>query len=284
MGRGALAKHPQTYAMQVDGGVVIARDFSAVPPAGLDAFRFTDETQRTAAPGQPVPHAQRLRRGQEPQGTADGGRYLRAAAGVHAAAAGGGRWLGKRPGVFGPVCRKPCETMYRPGTQACAQTLDESTGLIAGAAAVLAGLPQSVAARQIRHQGVGAQLAGARRFRQVERVQALAEKPGETVHIGCRSRESHHATRRRDMAVRQPALELHDAALACSQEGAEIGEQRGERGKQQGMIFQLAIELTATAEALGGVESNARYRHASGEHIEHGELLTAYAARDRKST
>ena len=45
------------------------------------------------------------------------------------------------------------------------------------------------------------------------------------------------------------------------------------------MIFQLAIELTATAEALAGVESNARFRHASGEHIEHGELLTAYAAR-----
>src|SRR5205823_6693757 len=77
MGRGALAKHPQTYAMQVDGGVVIARDFSAVPPAGLDAFRFTHQTQRTAAPGQPVPHAQRLRRGQQPQGTSAGGRSLR---------------------------------------------------------------------------------------------------------------------------------------------------------------------------------------------------------------
>src|SRR6266480_1695333 len=45
------------------------------------------------------------------------------------------------------------------------------------------------------------------------------------------------------------------------------------------MIFQLAIELTATAEALAGVESNARFRYASGEHIEHGELLTANAAR-----
>src|SRR2546430_5225815 len=67
MRRGALAKHPQAYAMEVDGGVVIARDFTAVPPAGLDAFRFTHQTQRAAAPGQPVPHAQRLRRGQKPQ-------------------------------------------------------------------------------------------------------------------------------------------------------------------------------------------------------------------------
>src|SRR2546423_8704534 len=135
--------------MEVDGGVVIARDFTAVPTAGLDAFRFTHQTQRTAAPGQPVPHAQRLRRGKQPKGTAAGGRPLRAAAGVRAAAAGGGRWLGKRPGAFGPVCRKPRETMHRLETQACAQTLDESTGLLAGAAAVLAGLPQRVAVRQI---------------------------------------------------------------------------------------------------------------------------------------
>ena len=45
------------------------------------------------------------------------------------------------------------------------------------------------------------------------------------------------------------------------------------------MIFQLATELTAAAEALGGVKSNAHLRRASGEHIEHGELLAAYAAR-----
>ena len=89
---------------------------------------------------------------------------------------------------------------------------------------MLTGLPQTVAARQIRHQGIGAQLAGTRRFRQVERAQVLAEKPGETLHIGCGSREPQHATRRRDIAVRQPALELHDAALTRSQEGAEIGE------------------------------------------------------------
>ncbi len=143
---------------------------------------------------------------------------------------------------------------------------------------MLAGLPQTVAARQIRHQGVGAQLAGSRRFRQVEHAQVLAEKPGETLHIGCRSREPHHAARRRDMAVLEAAFELHHRALACREEGAELGEQRGERGEQQGVIFQLAIELTAAAEALGGVEGNARLRRASGEHIEHGELLTAYAA------
>src|SRR5882762_4013 len=222
MGRGALAKYPQAYAMDVDGGVVVARDFIAVPPAGLDAFRFTDETQRAPAPWQPVAHAQQLRRRQEPQGTTAGGRCIRAA--LRAAAACGGRWLGNRPGVFGPVCLKPRETMHRLGTQARAQTFDESTGLVAGAATVLTGLPQIVAARQIRHQGIGAQLAGTRRFRQVERAQMLAEQPGETLYIGCGSREPQHAARRRDMAVRQPALELHDAALACSQEGAEIGE------------------------------------------------------------
>src|SRR5436853_7659721 len=103
MRRGALAKHPQAYAMEVDGGVVIARDFTAVPPAGLDAFRFTHQTQRATAPRQPVPHAQRLRRGQEPQGTTAAGRCPRAATGARAAAAGGGRWLGNRPGAFGPV-------------------------------------------------------------------------------------------------------------------------------------------------------------------------------------
>src|SRR6266404_465850 len=45
------------------------------------------------------------------------------------------------------------------------------------------------------------------------------------------------------------------------------------------MIFQLATELTAAAEALGGVKSNVHLRRASGERIEHGELLAAYAAR-----
>src|SRR5882762_3210664 len=139
VGRGALAKYPQAYAMDVDGGVVIARDFTAVPPAGLDAFRFTDETQRAPAPWQPVPHAQPLRRRQQPQGTTAGGRCSRAAPGQRAAAACGGRWLGNRPGVFGPVCLKPRETMHRLGTQARAQTLDESAGFGAGAATVLAG-------------------------------------------------------------------------------------------------------------------------------------------------
>src|SRR5256885_6915168 len=113
------------------GGVVIARDSPAVPPAGRDAFRLTPQTQRAAAPGQPVAHAQRPWRGQEPQGTTAGGRCIRAAGAVRAATAGGGRWLGQRPGVFGPVCRKPREAMHRLGTQACAQTLDESTGLLA---------------------------------------------------------------------------------------------------------------------------------------------------------
>src|SRR5260370_23801333 len=110
--------------MEVAGGVVIARDSPAVPPAGLDAFRFTDETQRAPAPWQPVPHAQPLRRRQEPQGTTAGGCCIRAAAGVRAAAACGGRWLGNRPGVLGPVCRKPRETMHRLGTQARAETVD----------------------------------------------------------------------------------------------------------------------------------------------------------------
>ncbi len=45
------------------------------------------------------------------------------------------------------------------------------------------------------------------------------------------------------------------------------------------MIFQLATELTAAAEALGGMKSNAHLRRASGERIEHGELLAACAAR-----
>src|SRR5256885_9495807 len=116
------------------GGVVIARDSPAVPPAGLDAFRLTHQTQRAAAPGQPVAHAQRPWRGQEPQGTTAGGRCIRAAAAVRAATAGGGRWLGQRPGVFGPVCRKPREAMHRPGTPPGAQTPGEPTGLLAAAA------------------------------------------------------------------------------------------------------------------------------------------------------
>src|SRR5207237_1076254 len=47
--------------MDVDGGVVIARDLIAVPPTGLDTLRLTHQTQRAPPPGQSVPRGPPLR-------------------------------------------------------------------------------------------------------------------------------------------------------------------------------------------------------------------------------
>ena len=68
--------------MDVDGGVVIARDLIAVPPTGLDTLRLTHQTQRAPPPGQPVPHGQPLRRREEPHGPAPGRCDIRAAPGL----------------------------------------------------------------------------------------------------------------------------------------------------------------------------------------------------------
>jgi hypothetical protein len=43
MGCGSLTKNPQPHAMKIDRRVVIARDITAIPPAGLDALRLAEE-------------------------------------------------------------------------------------------------------------------------------------------------------------------------------------------------------------------------------------------------
>jgi len=43
MRRLALPEHPQPRPADIDRGVVIARDFSAIPPTGLDTFRLSEQ-------------------------------------------------------------------------------------------------------------------------------------------------------------------------------------------------------------------------------------------------
>ncbi len=215
--------------MDIDGGVVIARDLPAVPPAGLDALRLTHQAQRPATPRQArrasaaaAAPAAAIRGGTAalpPRRPAPGAPRRPAAGGAVRAQAFSGRWPAHSV--------SPCTAS---SAQAGAQPLDEPGGLMAGAAAVLTRLPQSLAVRLAGHGSLDTQLAGAHRFRQREPVELLAEQCRQTPHVARRGGEAHHAARRRDMPVLEAALELQHPALACREEGAEIGKQRRECG------------------------------------------------------
>ena len=76
-----------------------------------------------------------------------------------------------------------------------AQALEQPAGHCSRIPAVLAGLPQPMRPRQMRHQGIRPQLAAAHRCRQLQYVQTLGEKRGESLPIRTRRREAEDATR-----------------------------------------------------------------------------------------
>ena len=182
--------------MDIDGGVVIARDFTAIPPAGLDALRLAHQAQRPPATRQTVPRCKRLRRRQHPQGTAQAGPAVRAAhaesarcpgAARRAAAAGGGPVTAQ---ALSGRCSSRSLRPYTASGPKRARSRSMRSPLCPPASPPCSpGCQSAAASGQLRHQDFGAQLAGAHRLRQPQRPQALAEKGREALPIRRRRRE-----------------------------------------------------------------------------------------------
>src|SRR5215472_14284349 len=175
--RSTFPKHPQPHTLQIDGGVVIARDLLPIPPAGLDALGLAHQAQQPATVRQAILRSEQLRYRQKPQGPPRRRCLARHISGATVRyTARGDRWRrGRCPGAFGPVFLTQRKTMDRLRPQARAQAIDETTALLTRFTAVLTGLPEAAPGRPLWQQLICMQLARAYRCRQLQRIQALAE-------------------------------------------------------------------------------------------------------------
>src|SRR5215472_11624911 len=278
MRRGTLPKHPQPYTLTVDRGVVIARDLTSIPPSGLDPLGLTRKTQRPAPARQTIRRSERLRSRQQPQGALRPcpARLISGAL-TRCRPRTDRRRTGHYPGAFRPVFLTQRKAIHGLGTQPRAQAIDEAIARLTRLAAVLTGLPQAAAGRQLRHQLIRTQLARAYRCRQLQRIQALAEKCSELMLVCAGRRQGEHAAGRRCLPVCEPAFELHHPALPRGEKSSERGDERRKFREQLDLIAELAVELAATAEMHGRLKRRPQIADAPGERIEQGELRHAEA-------
>jgi len=213
----------------VDGGVVIARNLSSIPPTGLDALGLTHEAQRPATARQAVLRSERLRCRQKPQGALRPRPARRRRSATARCVPHRDRWrTGYCPGTFRPVLLTQRKAIHRLRTEARAQAIDEATASLTRLAAVLTGLPQAAVGWQLRQQLIGTQLAGSHRCRQLQRIQVLAEKCRELMLVRAGRGEREHAAGRRALPMYESAFELHHPVLPCGEKSSERGEERCE--------------------------------------------------------
>src|SRR3954467_11995938 len=122
----AFTEYPYLHAINVKNGVVIASDFTSVPPTCFNTFNIAKKSQRASTTRNAIDFFQLLRRWEQPQRStkgAPGGCDARASSWRNTCARQ--RRLAHTPGPFGTVRLHHLKTVDRLVSEACAQNLDQ---------------------------------------------------------------------------------------------------------------------------------------------------------------